>query len=262
MAGGSSPSGQGSESERLGRYTRRAEPIMLVLAIASVPLFLLEHRSWLAAAAGWVVVAVFFADLAIRVVLVDGSRRTYLVRHWYDVAIVVLSLLPIARPLRALRALALLRGVRAFIAAHKAATTLTRGWKGLHGKALIVSSAALSAVAVLAVYEAEHAAGGSIDSLGNALWWAAATVTTVGYGDLSPDTTAARVAAVVLMVCGVSLFGLLTANVSARFLKNDALLAYEQMAELLDADRSCPNCGHALLQRDSTTEGNPSVSPG
>ena len=94
------------------------------------------------------------------------------------------------------------------------------------------------------MYEAEHAAGGSIDSLEDTLWWAAATVTTVGYGDLSPGTTAARAAAVVLMVCGVSLFGLLTANVSARFLKNDALLAYDQMAELLGASRSCPNCGH------------------
>ena len=185
---------------------------MLVLAIASVPLFLLEHRHWLAAAAGWVVVAAFFADLITRVVLVDGSRRSYLVRHWYDVAIVVLSVLPVARPLRALRALQLLRGARAFIAAHKAATTVTRGWKSLHGKALIVSSAALSAVAVLAVYEAEHAAGGSIDSLEDTLWWAAATVTTVGYGDLSPGTTAARAAAVVLMVCGVSLFDRWTAD--------------------------------------------------
>lgn len=251
MASGSSPSGQGLEPGRLGRYTRRAEPIMLALAIASVPLFLLEHRWWLAAAAGWVVVAAFFADLVIRVVLVDGSRGKYLVRHWYDVAIVVLSVLPLARPLRALRALPLLRGLRAFIAVHKAATTLARGWKSLHGKALIVSSAALSAVSVIAVYEAEHAAGGSIDSLGDALWWAAATVTTVGYGDLSPGTSAARAAAVVLMVCGVSLFGLLTANVSAKFLKNDALLAYEQMADLLDAGRSCPNCGHTSSLRDN-----------
>lgn len=241
---------QGSGSDRLQRYSRWAEPVMLFLAIASVPLFLLEHRYWLAAAAGWLVVAVFTVDLVTRVILVDGSRRRYLINHWYDVAIVVLSLLPLARPLRALRALPLLRGARAFIAAHKAASSLTRGWKSLHGKALIVSSVALSAVAVLAVYEAEHAAGGSIDTLEDALWWAAATVTTVGYGDLSPDTTAARVAAVVLMVCGVSLFGLLTANVSAKFLKNDALLAYEQLVSLVNADQPCPNCGHPPSLRD------------
>ena len=42
MASGSSPSALGLEPGRLGRYTRRAEPVMLVLAIASVPLFLLE----------------------------------------------------------------------------------------------------------------------------------------------------------------------------------------------------------------------------
>lgn len=253
MANESSTTGRAWASGRLGSYSRRAEPVMLVLAVASVPLFLLEHRHWLAAAAGWVVVAVFFADLVIRVVLVDGSRRSYLVRHWYDVAIVVLSVLPVARPLRALRALQLLRGVRAFIAAHKAATIMTREWKSLHGKALIVSAAALSAAAVLTVYEAERSAGGSIDSLENALWWAAATVTTVGYGDLSPDTTTARVAAVVLMVCGVSLFGLLTANVSAKFLKNDALLAYEQMEALIRGRQSCPNCGHTSSPSASAT---------
>lgn len=228
---------------------------MLVLALASVPLFLLEQRWWLAAAAGWVVVAAFFADLVVRVVLVDGSRRDYLVRHWYDVAIVVLSVLPMARPLRALRALPLLRSVRLFVAAHKAAMAIARGWKSLHGKALIVSSAALSVVAVLAVYQAEQAAGGGIDSLGDALWWAAATVTTVGYGDLGPSTGVARAAAAALMVCGVSLFGLLTANVSAKFLKNDALLTYEHMVELLDARRPCPHCGHAPQPSDSAAEG-------
>ena len=46
------------------------------------------------------------------------------------------------------------------------------------------------------------------------------------------------------MVCGVSLFGLLTANVSAKFLKNDALLAYEQLAKLVRAGQPCPSCGH------------------
>ena len=254
----SPPRGLGTGSGRLGRYTRRAEPVMLILAVASVPLFLLEHRHWLAAVAGWVVVAVFFADLVVRVALVDGSRRDYLVRHWYDVAIVVLSLLPVARPLRALRAVQLLRGARVFIAAHKASVTLARGWSSLHGKSLIVSSVALSVAAVLAVYEVERAAGGAIDTLGDALWWAAATVTTVGYGDLSPVTGAARGAAVILMVCGVSLFGLLTANVSAKFLKNDALLAYEQMTELLGARASCPNCGHSPSPlQHSMTAGEP-----
>ena len=233
-----------ADRDRLGRYSKRVEPAILVLAVASVPFFLLEDRFWLAAAAGWAVVAVFFVDLVVRVVLTDGSRREYLVRHWYDVAIVVLSVLPVARPLRALRAVGLLRGVRVFVAAHKMSVLLSRGWQGLHGKSLIVSSVVLSVVALVTVREAENAAGSGIDSWEAVLWWAAATVTTVGYGDLSPVTTSARVAAGVLMVCGVSLFGLLTANLSARFLQKDALLAYDQMAAMIEARGTCPNCGH------------------
>ena len=264
MVHDASPRVPSTDSGRLGKYSRRAEPVMLVLAVASVPLFLLEHRHWLAAVAGWAVVALFFADLVVRVALVDGSRRDYLVRHWFDVAIVVLSLLPVARPLRALRAVQLLRGARVFLAAHKASMGLSRGWRSLHGKSLIVSSVGLSAAAVLTVYEVERAAGGTIDSLGDALWWAATTVTTVGYGDLSPATGVARGAAVVLMVCGVSLFGLLTANVSAKFLKNDALLAYEQMTELLGARAPCPRCGHhsSSLQDNATSEADRGDRPG
>lgn len=56
------------------------------------------------------------------------------------------------------------------------------------------------------------------------------------------------------MVCGVSLFGLLTANVSAKFLKNDALLAYEQLAATLHTGRSCPNCGHTPPLHDSDAD--------
>lgn len=244
MSDGSPSIGQATGRDRLGNYMRIVEPVMLVLAVASVPLFLLEHRHWLIAAAGWLVVAAFVADLVVRVVLVDGSRRGYLIRHWYDVVIVVLSVLPQLRALRGLRALQLLRMARVLVAAHKAAVALAGGWRGMRGKALIISSSALAVLAMLAVYESERAGGGDIDSVGQTLWWAATTVTTVGYGDLAPVTGSARAAAVVLMVSGVSLFGLLTANLSARFFQKDALLTYEQMAELLGGRAPCPNCGH------------------
>lgn len=261
MSDGSVSRKQGAGRSRLDVYTRVVEPVMLVLAVASVPLFLLEQRHWLIAAAGWLVVAAFFADLVVRVVLVEGSKRDYLVRHWYDVAIVVLSVLPQLRPLRGLRALQLLRVARVLIAAHKAAAALSGGWRGLRGKALIISSVALSVLAMLFVYESERAAGGEIDSLGDTLWWAAATVTTVGYGDLAPVTGSARAAAVVLMVAGVSLFGLLTANLAARFFQKDALLTYEQMTELLGGRAPCPNCGHTRPGHNSSAAASTAAAP-
>src|SRR3954467_5094600 len=47
-------------------------------------------------------------------------------------------------------------------------------------------------------------------SIGLALWWAVTTVTTVGYGDIVPHTTAARVVAAALMLAGVSLIPVVT----------------------------------------------------
>ena len=60
---------------------------------------------------------------------------------------------------------------------------------------------------------APHGFGG----LGDALWWSAQTVTTVGYGDVIPATAGGRVIAVVVMALGVSAVSFLTAAVTSAF---------------------------------------------
>jgi len=57
----------------------------------------------------------------------------------------------------------------------------------------------------------------NIVSLQDALWWAASTVTTVGYGDRYPTTGLGRIIAVALMVVGIALLGVVTATVAAFF---------------------------------------------
>ena len=52
-------------------------------------------------------------------------------------------------------------------------------------------------------------------SLGLAVWWALQTVTTVGYGDIVPTTTAGRVVGGIEMVLGVSFIAFLTAGVTS-----------------------------------------------
>jgi len=47
-------------------------------------------------------------------------------------------------------------------------------------------------------------------SLGLSFWYAVTTVTTVGYGDVVPHTTAGRLVGTVLMLAGVSLIPLVT----------------------------------------------------
>jgi voltage-gated potassium channel len=65
----------------------------------------------------------------------------------------------------------------------------------------------------------ENAKGSNIHDYPEALWWAIVTVTTVGYGDAYPVTQGARVVAVVLMLVGIGLIGVLTATVASVFIK-------------------------------------------
>lgn len=54
-------------------------------------------------------------------------------------------------------------------------------------------------------------------SFGDALWWSIVTCTTVGYGDVSPSTTAGRFIAVILMFFGIGLLGMLTGTITTYF---------------------------------------------
>jgi voltage-gated potassium channel len=54
-------------------------------------------------------------------------------------------------------------------------------------------------------------------NLAEALWWAVTTLTTTGYGDTVPVTTAGRFVAGAVMVCGLGVFGLLTGILATGF---------------------------------------------
>ena len=57
----------------------------------------------------------------------------------------------------------------------------------------------------------------NIKTFGDGLWWAATTVTTVGYGDRFPTTPLGRLIAVVLMLVGIALLGVITATIATWF---------------------------------------------
>ena len=70
-----------------------------------------------------------------------------------------------------------------------------------------------------AVYLFERAHGSQINDFATALWWASTTITTVGYGDVVPQTAAGRGVAVFLMLVGISFFSWITANIAALFVE-------------------------------------------
>lgn len=219
------------DARRLAKYERRTDLPMLVLSILFVALLVLPSL-WSGAARNaatlealeWLVWAVFAFDLLARLAIAPEKRR-YLVTHWFDVAIVALPFLRPFRFLRVLRAVPLL--ARAVTTARR---ILVR--RGLHY--VLLAALAILVGSGVAVWRAEAAAAGaSIQDLPDALWWAATTVTTVGYGDTYPTTAAGRGIGVALMLVGIALFGVITANVAAYFVSESGDDDHVDVAESL-----------------------------
>ena len=113
----------------------------------------------------------------------------------------------LGRLVRITRILRLLRGVRSI----RAIALVLRKHPGAGALSVtaFVSFATLL-FGSIAVLQFERTTDANIQTAGDALWWAFATITTVGYGDLYPVTLEGRVTAAVLMAVGVSIFGALS----------------------------------------------------
>ncbi|NKQ28045.1 potassium channel family protein [Streptomyces galbus] len=137
-----------------------------------------------------------------------APRRWDFVRsHWADLCAVVL---PMLQPLRLLRLVStlMLVGRRARMASQIRLTTYVAG--------AVVGLLMFGSLAVLSVER--DAPDGNIRTLGDAVWWSFTTMTTVGYGDHAPTTGLGRVLAVGLMLSGIALLGVVTANIAAWFI--------------------------------------------
>lgn len=100
----------------------------------------------------------------------------------------------------------------------------------------LLATALLAVVLVIgsstAILHFETHERSNIRSAEDALWWSFATITTVGYGDHFPVSTAGRVIAALLMTAGVGLFGALSASMAAWFLQPDERATESELALL------------------------------
>lgn len=69
----------------------------------------------------------------------------------------------------------------------------------------------------IGIYIFEYGISETIADYGDALWWSFVTVTTVGYGDISPSTGGGRFIACILMITGIGFLSMLTSTISTFF---------------------------------------------
>jgi voltage-gated potassium channel len=172
----------------------------------------------------WVVV---FLEAALRYIAVSDRRR-YFASRQIEPVLVVLPFFQVWRILGVERATVLWgEGVERFLA--------ILGHRGLF-RVLLAAVGLLFLGAWLDLLFEKNAAGSNIHSYHDALWWAVVTVTTVGYGDRFPVSEGGRAVAVVLMLVGIGLIGVLTATVASFF-----------VAEHTDANKDLLKASHEDL---------------
>jgi voltage-gated potassium channel len=180
----------------------------------------------------WVTWGLFIIDYLANLILAE--RRG----HWFLVNLHQLPILflPALRPLRLIRLVTLLGFMQRFAG------------NALRGRlvAYVLGSAVLlTYVGALAVLDAEQdVAGSNIRNIGDALWWALVTITTVGYGDHYPITLVGRIVAVGLMIGGIAVLGVVTAALASWLIEQVGHRAAQETQaneESLDAEIAAMN---------------------
>jgi voltage-gated potassium channel len=231
IAGAKPSGGRHDLVDRIEQHTRIP---MALLGVAWLVLAIMALNSDVNGSASTFVVGSLFALWVILLVeylvrlVVTPDRRGYLKRRWVEPATVIVPPLQSWRIVGMEKMCLLLREGELRVEAILRHHSLFR--------VLIAVAGTIFLGAWLVLLFEERAKGSNIHDYPDALWWAIVTVTTVGYGDRFPTTEGGRVVAVILMLVGIGLIGVLTATVASVFIK-----------EHTDANREEYKKGHADL---------------
>ncbi|MCZ6632466.1 MAG: ion channel [bacterium] len=99
--------------------------------------------------------------------------------------------------------------------------TVRKSWRRLRAKSFVWITLWSVLVLMVAVSLIGYAEGLSFR---DSFWWAVVTMTTVGYGDISPATLGGRIVAVGLMISGIGLLSVLTATLATHLIDHQSKL--------------------------------------
>ena len=245
-----SPIEEALENERyelLGRLEDSLETPMLVLAFVWLALLVVElvwGESLLFGIIGTIIWVIFILDFVIEFVLAP-HKVVYLKRNWL---IAMALLIPALRLFRAVRVFRLLRLTRVgrSVRLLRVVSSLNRGMGALGASLsrrgfgyVITLTTLVTFTSAAGMYAFENVAPGGMESYGDALWWTAMVLTTMG-SQYWPQTIEGRVLCVFLALYAFAVFGYLTATLATFFIGRDAendeaeLAGAKQLAALRD----------------------------
>ncbi|HYO63563.1 MAG TPA: potassium channel family protein [Pyrinomonadaceae bacterium] len=213
------------------------ETPMVVLGFVWLALMLWEYVwgiSPLLEAVANVIWIIFILDFAVKFALAP-DKTDYLKANWLTIialAVPALRVFRVFRVVRALRAARAARGLRLV----RVVTSLSRGMRALGasmGRRGFGHVIALSVVVTLAgaagMYAFENEIEGGLSTYGEALWWTAMLLTSLG-SEYWPRTAEGRVLCFLLSLYGFAVFGYVTATLATFFIGRDAESAEAEVA--------------------------------
>lgn len=223
-------------SQGLASWRRWTDIPLLILAIGSLPLLLLEvvsHRlsptdQRFLLGVNVAVFVAFLVDYLCELWLTE-QKVQYVRSQWSSLVIVLaqlVALLPslgIFGILRAARALRVFSTIARVVGIGSASRDEGKRFFREKAASLAFGVAGFTLVtsAVAFTIAEDVGEGRRVGSFFDALWWSAATITTVGYGDIYPITAAGRVIAVFTMIVGISTLAVVTARIAQFLIRTD-----------------------------------------
>jgi len=217
------------------------ETPMLVLGFVWLVLLVIELTGNLSPALEWLGTAIyiiFILDFALKFLLAP-DKTDYLKSNWLtalSLLVPALRVFRIFRVFRVLRAARAVRGLRLF----RILSSLNRGMNALgasfsrRGFGYVV---ALSVIVIFAgaagMLAFENEMPNGIKTYGDALWWTAMMIATIG-SDYFPQTAEGRVLCFVLALYGFAVFGYVTATLATFFVGRDAANKEAEVAGAAD----------------------------
>lgn len=221
------------------------EVIMFFLVIIS--LFLAFSNNSQLVKVDWVIWLIFVIDYFVRFIRAD-NKWSYIKQHPLE----LIAIIPFDSIFRAARIVRVFRIMRLIGIGSRYTKTLYIVLKtnGLD-KVLLLAIVLLFLIPIPIVLIEP-----SINTFTNALWWAVVTTTTVGYGDISPETPIGRGLAIILMLLGIGIIGTFTSAITSFFSTNrtgsrDSEIDYiaKKIDELEDIDQENVDLLHAHIKR-------------